>query len=79
MQSAASAAQAKIDRGDFFARARARLTLEAPAGLADPDNLPLRGDHDADPVLKAIAGGAADQAGCGADPVSWSARSRWCS
>ena len=55
MQGAASVAQAKIDRGDFFARARARLTLDAPAGLSDPDNMPLRGDHDVDPVLKAIA------------------------
>jgi 8-oxo-dGTP pyrophosphatase MutT (NUDIX family) len=55
MQGAASAAQTKIDNGDFFARARARLTLDAPVGLADPDTLPLRGDHDADPVLKAIA------------------------
>ena len=55
MQGAASAAQAKIDNGNFFARARARLTLDAPVGLADPDNMPLRGDHDADPVLQAIA------------------------
>lgn len=40
---------------DFFDRARARLTLDPPAGLTDPDALPLRGDHDADPVVKAIA------------------------
>jgi 8-oxo-dGTP pyrophosphatase MutT (NUDIX family) len=40
---------------DFFERARARLTLDPPSGLTDPDTLPLRGDHDADPVLKAIA------------------------
>lgn len=42
-------------RTDFFDRARARLTLDPPAGLTDPDALPLRGDHDADPVVKAIA------------------------
>jgi 8-oxo-dGTP pyrophosphatase MutT (NUDIX family) len=40
---------------DFFDRARARLTLDPPIGLTDPDALPLRGDHDADPVAKAIA------------------------
>ena len=42
-------------RTDFFDRARARLTLDPPAGLTDPDALPVRGDHDADPVVKAIA------------------------
>ena len=40
---------------DFFDRARAVLTLDPPAGLTDPDALPLRGDHDADPVVKAMA------------------------
>ena len=40
---------------DFFARARARLTLDMPAGLADPRVLPRRGDHDLDPVMRAIA------------------------
>jgi 8-oxo-dGTP pyrophosphatase MutT (NUDIX family) len=44
-----------LPRTDFFDRARARLTLDPPAGLTDPDALPLRGDHDADPVLKAMA------------------------
>lgn len=44
-----------LPRTDFFDRARAVLTLDAPQGLSDPDMLPLRGDHDADPVLKAIA------------------------
>jgi 8-oxo-dGTP pyrophosphatase MutT (NUDIX family) len=44
-----------LPRTDFFDRARAALTLDAPQGLSDPDTLPLRGDHDADPVLKAIA------------------------
>ena len=41
---------------DFFARARARLTLDLPAGLSDPSVIPRRGDHDIDPaVVKAIA------------------------
>ena len=44
-----------LPQTDFFDRARARLTLDPPAGLTDPDALPLRGDHDADPVLKAMA------------------------
>jgi 8-oxo-dGTP pyrophosphatase MutT (NUDIX family) len=44
-----------VDRTDFFRRARKVLTLDPPVGLTDPDALPLRGDHDADPVLKAIA------------------------
>jgi 8-oxo-dGTP pyrophosphatase MutT (NUDIX family) len=47
--SAASPAQ------DFFARARARLTLDLPAALADPGVLPQRGDHDLDPIMRAIA------------------------
>lgn len=44
-----------LPRTDFFDRARAVLTLDPPLGLTDPDALPLRGDHDADPVVKAIA------------------------
>jgi 8-oxo-dGTP pyrophosphatase MutT (NUDIX family) len=40
---------------DFFARVRARLTLDIPAGLGDPRVLPRRGDHDLDPVMGAIA------------------------
>jgi 8-oxo-dGTP pyrophosphatase MutT (NUDIX family) len=39
----------------FFSRAGERLTLETPAGLADPNVLPARGDHDADPVMAKIA------------------------
>lgn len=42
-------------QNDFFARARARLTLDVPAGLADADIFPERGDHNLDPALKAIA------------------------
>jgi 8-oxo-dGTP pyrophosphatase MutT (NUDIX family) len=55
MQGAAPTTDRKLDLDDFFARARARLNFDPPHGLADPDNTPLRGDHDADPVLKAIA------------------------
>lgn len=40
---------------EFFARARARLTLDVPAGLTDPNVTPKRGDHDADPVMARIA------------------------
>ena len=40
---------------EFFARARARLTLEVPAGLNDPNVTPRRGDHDAGPVMAKIA------------------------
>jgi 8-oxo-dGTP pyrophosphatase MutT (NUDIX family) len=40
---------------EFFARTRARLTLDAPAGIDDPNITPARGDHDADPVMKKIA------------------------
>jgi 8-oxo-dGTP pyrophosphatase MutT (NUDIX family) len=39
----------------FFARVRARLTLDVPYGLNDPNVIPKRGDHDADPVMKKIA------------------------
>jgi 8-oxo-dGTP pyrophosphatase MutT (NUDIX family) len=39
----------------FFARTRARLTLDVPAGIDDPNITPARGDHDADPVMKKIA------------------------
>jgi 8-oxo-dGTP pyrophosphatase MutT (NUDIX family) len=40
---------------DFFGRGEARLSLDIPAGLADPDIVPTRGDHDLDPVSSAIA------------------------
>ncbi len=42
---------------DFFARARARLTLDAPAALADPDApIHARGDLDLDPEMWKQAG-----------------------
>jgi 8-oxo-dGTP pyrophosphatase MutT (NUDIX family) len=40
---------------EFFARARARLDLDVPEGLTDPNITPKRGDHDADPVMAKIA------------------------
>ena len=39
----------------FYARARARLTLQVPAGLTDPSITPARGDHDVDPVMQKVA------------------------
>src|ERR1017187_7958548 len=50
----AGAAQA-MTADEFFARARTRLTLDVPAGIADPNVTPARGDHDADPVMMKIA------------------------
>src|SRR6266446_3430517 len=53
---AGTASNARSPLGqDFFARARERLTLELPPGLADPNITPAHGDHDADPVMQAIA------------------------
>jgi len=54
MTDAATASAAETS-ADFFARARALLSLDIPAGLNDPDMLPKRGDHDLDPVVSAIA------------------------
>jgi 8-oxo-dGTP pyrophosphatase MutT (NUDIX family) len=48
-------AAAALPADEFFARARARLTLDVPTGITDPDVLPARGDHDADPVMAKIA------------------------
>jgi 8-oxo-dGTP pyrophosphatase MutT (NUDIX family) len=50
-----TAAAAAVSAAEFFARAQARLTLEVPPGLADPNVTPKRGDHDADPVMRKIA------------------------
>jgi len=44
-----------LSAAEFFARACARLTLQVPAGLNDPNITPARGDHDADPVMQKIA------------------------
>ena len=40
---------------DFFGRARTRLALDVPVGLADNNFVPARGDHDLDPMTAAIA------------------------
>src|SRR5262245_19718830 len=46
----------RLTAPQFFARARTRLTLDAPVGLADPLVIPRHDDHDADPaVVAAIA------------------------
>jgi 8-oxo-dGTP pyrophosphatase MutT (NUDIX family) len=50
-----AAAVAALSGPEFFARARARLALEVPAGLTDPNITPARGDHDADPVMTKIS------------------------
>jgi 8-oxo-dGTP pyrophosphatase MutT (NUDIX family) len=52
MHGAASA----LSADEFFARAHARLTLDVPTGITDPDVLPAHGDHVADPVMAKIAG-----------------------
>ena len=46
---------AALSGAQFFERARARLTLDVPAGLTDASITPRRGDHDADPVMRKIA------------------------
>jgi 8-oxo-dGTP pyrophosphatase MutT (NUDIX family) len=46
---------ASLSSAEFFARARARLTLDVPPGISDPNTIPKRGDHDADPVMQKIA------------------------
>jgi len=55
MDGAAKLAGSNAADADFFSRAKARLTLDVPEGLADPNIIPIRGDHDADPVMEAIA------------------------
>ena len=50
-----AAAVPKLRADEFFERARARLTLDVPTELSDPDITPKRGDHDADPVMRKIA------------------------
>jgi 8-oxo-dGTP pyrophosphatase MutT (NUDIX family) len=40
---------------EFFARAKARLALDVPAGLTDASITPKRGDHEVDPVMLRIA------------------------
>ena len=47
---------AVMDAAEFFARARARLTLDVPAALTDPAAPGARGDLDLDPEMWARAG-----------------------
>jgi 8-oxo-dGTP pyrophosphatase MutT (NUDIX family) len=44
-----------LTAGEFYTRARTRLTLQVPPGVSDPNVTPQRGDHDADPVMQKIA------------------------
>jgi 8-oxo-dGTP pyrophosphatase MutT (NUDIX family) len=66
MESGARLDQVASPGHEFFARARARLTLEIPRGLPPPypppqageggeGALPQRGNHDLDPVIQKIA------------------------
>jgi 8-oxo-dGTP pyrophosphatase MutT (NUDIX family) len=48
-------AVANLSAAEFFERAKARLNLQVPAGLTDPNVTPARGDHDADPVMLKIS------------------------
>jgi 8-oxo-dGTP pyrophosphatase MutT (NUDIX family) len=51
----ASSGSTPLHADDFFGRVRERFTLDAPPSLSEPAVLPRRGDHDADPVMRAIA------------------------
>jgi len=48
-------AATNLSASEFFSRAKARLTLDVPAGLNDVSITPKRGDHDVDPVMLKIA------------------------
>jgi len=50
-----TANSARISADDFFHRAGARLTLDVPPGLTDPDYIPARGDADSTEMQEAIA------------------------
>ena len=53
---AAVPSQETYRAAEFFPRARARLTLDVPAALADPTVEAVRGDLDLDPTLWDRAG-----------------------
>jgi 8-oxo-dGTP pyrophosphatase MutT (NUDIX family) len=55
MTEAAQLERTPLPAGGFFARVRARLTLDVPRALADPDLVPAHGDHAVDPVMQAVA------------------------
>ncbi|MBS0245028.1 MAG: CoA pyrophosphatase [Proteobacteria bacterium] len=46
---------ATLGAAEFYARVKQRLTLDVPPGLTDAGVTPMRGDHDADPVMQKIA------------------------
>ena len=48
-------ATASLAASEFYARVREPLTLDLPPGLSDAIVIPVRGDHDADPVMRKIA------------------------
>jgi 8-oxo-dGTP pyrophosphatase MutT (NUDIX family) len=47
--------QAEPTDAGIFARAATRLSLDVPPGLTDATVTPARGDHDLDPLMRAIA------------------------
>ena len=56
MTGSAPRADRLLSAPEFFALTRARLTLDVPEGLTDPNLIPGYDDHDADPaVMAAIA------------------------
>ncbi len=55
MTTDASHRRPAVPANDFFALARAQFTLDVPPGLTDISVTPTRGDHDLDPLLRAIA------------------------
>jgi 8-oxo-dGTP pyrophosphatase MutT (NUDIX family) len=55
MEQAASLAAVAPASGTFFEHGRARLSFALPPGLNDATVIPDRGDHDLDPVMRAIA------------------------
>jgi 8-oxo-dGTP pyrophosphatase MutT (NUDIX family) len=55
MTSTATVAGERTAGHEIFTRARRHLTLQVPAGLTDPTIIPEHGDHDIDPVIRAIA------------------------
>ena len=46
---------AAISSAEFFDRARARLRFDIPAGLTDPDLVPVSGDQGTDRMLEVLA------------------------
>lgn len=51
----ASAAVVPVTAAELFARGRARLSHDAPAGLTDPNCIPAHGDHQTDAHMLQIA------------------------